>query len=264
MNIDLTGKNALVCGASKGIGKAAAYALSKLGASVTLAARSAELLSEICHDLDSHRVHDQQDHDFLIVDFNQTDELHKRIKTLTLERTYHILVNNSGGPAAGPITKAKPEQFMAALQQHLIASHTLVQTLSPGMKAAGYGRIINVISTSVKTPIDGLGVSNTTRGAMANWSKTMATELAPFGITLNNVLPGATNTERLRSLLFSMAEGKGITAEEERQNWENSVPMKRFGKPEEIANAIAFLASPAASYITGTNLTVDGGRTKTL
>lgn len=264
MNTDLSGKNALVCGASKGIGKAAAYALSKLGASVTLVARSAELLSEISQDLDKHRVHDQQDHDYLVLDFSKTDDLRKRMKTLAMERTYHILVNNSGGPAAGPITEAKPDQFLAAIKQHLIANHILVTALTPGMKKAGYGRIINVISTSVKTPIDGLGVSNTTRGAVANWSKTMATELAPFGITLNNVLPGATNTERLRSLLYSMAEQKGITAEEERQNWENSIPMQRFGKPEEIANAIAFLASPAASYITGTNLTVDGGRTKTL
>jgi len=264
MNINLTGKNALVCGASKGIGKAAAYALSQLGASVTLVARSTDLLSEISLDLDKNRIHEQQDHDYLSLDFSKPEELRKRIKTLVMERTYHILVNNSGGPAAGPIIEAKPEQFLAALEQHLICSHLLVQLLTPGMKKAGYGRIINVVSTSVKTPIDGLGVSNTTRGAMANWSKTMATELGPHGITLNNVLPGATNTERLRSLLYDMAERKGITAEEERQAWERSIPMQRFSKPEEIANAIAFLASPAASYITGTNITVDGGRTKTL
>lgn len=264
MNTDLSGKNALVCGASKGIGKAAAYALSNLGASITLVARSADLLSEISQDLDKNRVHEHQDHDYLMLDFSQPDILKKRLKTLTLERTYHILVNNSGGPAAGPITEARTDQFMKALEQHLICNHILVQALSPGMKKEGYGRIINVISTSVKTPIDGLGVSNTTRGAVANWSKTMATELAPHGITLNNVLPGATNTERLRSLLHSMAERKGITAEEEKQAWEDSIPMGRFGKPEEIANAIAFLASPAASYITGTNITVDGGRTKTL
>ena len=264
MHIDLTGKNALVCGASKGIGKAAAYALSQLGASVTLVARTTTLLSEISRDLDQQRIHSEQDHDYLSIDFSKPEELRRRIRTLTLERTYHILVNNSGGPAAGPITEAQPAEFMAALEQHLVCNHLLVQLLSPGMKAAGYGRIINVISTSVKTPIDGLGVSNTTRGAVANWSKTMATELAPFGITLNNVLPGATNTERLRSLLHSMADRKGITAEEERQAWEQSIPMQRFGRPEEIANAIAFLASPAASYITGTNITVDGGRTKTL
>ena len=264
MNIDLKGKNALVCGASKGIGKATAYALSKLGACVTLVARSAELLSEISRDLDKNRVHDQQDHDYLVLDLLNADELRKRIRTLSLKRTYHILINNTGGPAAGPITEATPEAFLNAFQQHLIANHLLVQLLSPGMKKAGYGRIINVVSTSVKTPINGLGVSNTTRGAVASWSKTMATELAPFGITLNNVLPGSTDTERLRSLMSSMAERKGISNEEEIDNWKKGIPMQRFGTAEEIANAVAFLASPAASYITGTNITVDGGRTQTL
>ena len=264
MNIDLTGKNALICGASKGIGKAAAYALSELGACVTLAARSAELLSPISLDLDSKRVHENQDHDYLVVDLTNPDELRKRVRLLTHKRTYHILVNNSGGPAAGPILAADPAQFLAAYQQHLIASHILTQLLVPGMKKAGYGRIINVISTSVKTPIDGLGVSNTTRGAVANWSKTMAGELAPFQITVNNVLPGSTNTERLRSLMAAGAERKGITLEEEVATWKAKVPMGRFAEPQEIANAIAFLASPAAAYITGTNITVDGGRTKTL
>ncbi|MEM6377320.1 MAG: SDR family oxidoreductase [Bacteroidota bacterium] len=264
MNIDLKGKNALVCGASKGIGKATAYALSKLGACVTLVARSAELLSEISQDLDKNRVHDQQDHDYLVLDLLNADELRKRVRTLTLKRTYHILINNTGGPAAGPITEATPEAFLKAFQQHLVANHLLVQLLSPGMKEASYGRIINIVSTSVKTPINGLGVSNTTRGAVANWSKTMATELAPFGITLNNVLPGSTDTERLRSLMSSMAERKGISNEEEIDNWKKGIPMQRFGTAEEVANAAAFLASPAASYITGTNITVDGGRTQTL
>jgi len=264
MNIDLSGKRALVCGASKGIGKAAAQALANLGASVTLVARSAELLSEFSQALDRQRKHPEQDHDYLVVDFNDPADLKKRVGVLCLERTYHILVNNTGGPAAGPITEADPEHFLNAFRQHLVCNHLLTQLLVPGMKKAGYGRIINVVSTSVKTPIDGLGVSNTTRGAVANWSKTMAGELGSFGITLNNVLPGATDTGRLRSLLADLADRKGHSLEEEKKHWEDSIPMKRFGTATEVANAIAFLASPAASYITGTSITVDGGRTKTL
>ena len=264
MDINLIGKNAIVCGASKGIGKAVAYALSQLGACVTLVARSQALLSEISLDLDSKRVHDNQDHDYLVADFSNPADLKKKILLLRQKRVYHILINNTGGPAAGPILEAEPEAFLAAYQQHLICNHLLTTLLVPNMKKAGYGRIINIVSTSVKTPIDGLGVSNTTRGAVGNWSKTMATELAPFGITLNNVLPGSTDTERLRSIIASMAEKKGISVEEATEQWRSRVPMGRFGEPAEIANAAAFLASPAASFITGTNITVDGGATRTL
>ncbi len=263
MNTDLTGKRALVCGASKGIGRATAYALSGLGASVTLLARSADLLTGIANDLDRRRKHPDQDHDFVVVDFTDGDclDLRKRIRPLLSDRTFHILVNNTGGPAAGPILEASPAEFARAFHNHILCSHTLTQLLVPGMKEAGFGRIINIISTSVKTPIPGLGVSNTTRGAMANWAKTVSNELAPFGITVNNVLPGSTDTERLRSLMAGQAERQGKTEEEVVAEWVKAIPMGRFGLPEEIADAVAFLASPAASYITGTNLTVDGGRT---
>ena len=261
MNISLIGKNALVGGSSKGIGKAAAIELAALGANVTLVSRSPEIMSDIVHELDTSQ---GQDHDFLVADFSNPDDLKKKAIALSTAKTIHILVNNTGGPKGGMIVNAELDEFLQAINNHLICNHILSQTFLEGMKKEGYGRIINVISTSVKQPIDGLGVSNTTRGAVANWAKTLATEVAPFGITVNNVLPGSTSTDRLSSIINARAEKKGITYEEEAQIWKNNVPAKRFAEPKEIGNAIAFLATPAASYITGINLPVDGGRTKSL
>ncbi len=173
----------------------------------------------------------------------------------------HILVNNTGGPPPGTVIEARPEEFTTAFAQHLICNQILVQAVVPGMQAAGYGRIINIISTSVKQPIAGLGVSNTIRGAVASWAKTLASELAPFGITVNNVLPGMTRTQRLDSLIASKAEKTGKTIEQITQEMIREIPAGRIGMPHEFAAAVAFLASPAASYITGINLPVDGGRT---
>ncbi len=261
MDLDLSGKRALVCGASKGLGKASAKALAELGAQVTLVARSAELLSPLGKELHQERKYPAQDHDFLVADFSQLERVRNQVQMLLSERTYHILVNNTGGPSSGPIMEAENEVFVQAFQKHILISHTLTQLLVPNMQKANYGRVINIISTSVKAPLPGLGVSNTIRAAMANWAKSMAGELARFGITVNNVLPGATDTERLRSLLEAQAKRQGKPEENVRQEWLDSIPAGRFGQPEEIGNAVAFLASPAAAYITGTNLTVDGGRT---
>jgi len=261
MNISLKGKNALVGGSSKGIGKAAAIELAALGANITLVSRSAEIMSDIVHELDTSQ---GQNHDFLVADFSNPDDLKKKAIALSLTKTIHILINNTGGPKGGTIVNAQIDEFLQAMNNHLVCNHMLTQTFLKGMKEEGYGRIINVISTSVKQPIDGLGVSNTTRGAVANWAKTLATEVAQFGITVNNVLPGSTSTGRLSSIIKARAEKKGISAEEEIEIWKNNVPAKRFAEPKEIGNAIAFLATPAAAYINGINLPVDGGRTKSL
>lgn len=261
MNISLSGKNALVCGSSKGIGKAIAMELASLGASVTLAARSADLLAEIVTELPNSV---DQNHGFLILDMLDGEDLTKKVRNLAMTKPIHILVNNSGGPAGGAILAAKPEEFTQAIQAHLLASHRLVTLLSPHMKEHGYGRIINIISTSVKEPIAGLGVSNTTRGAMASWAKTMALELAPFGITVNNVLPGFTRTDRLESLIKTWADQKSMQIAAMEEELCAIVPMGRFAKASEIASVAAFLASPAASYLTGVSIPVDGGRTKCL
>ena len=176
----------------------------------------------------------------------------------------HILVNNTGGPAGGQAIDAEVNEFTSAFNNHLICNHNLVQCVVEGMKSEGYGRIINIISTSVKQPLPNLGVSNTIRGAVANWAKTLANELGQFNITVNNVLPGATDTVRLKSIIETKAEKTGQSIDSIGEVMANQSPMKRIAKPEEIANAVAFLASPAASYINGINVPVDGGRTSCL
>ena len=262
MNLNLSGKNALVCGSSKGIGKAAAIELASLGANVTLVSRSADKMADIIRELDNS--YEGQDHDFLMADFTNQDDLRRKILALTATKTIHILINNTGGPPAGPIVEADEAAFLQAFNNHLICNHLLTQAVLKGMKASGYGRIINVISTSVKAPLDGLGVSNTTRGAVASWAKTMANELGPFGITVNNVLPGFTETGRLQEIITGIAAKRNTSEEAIIEGMKGTVPAKRFGAPAEVGAAIAFLATPAAGYINGINLPVDGGRTRSL
>lgn len=263
MNLNLLGKNALVCGSSKGIGKASAMQLATMGANITLVSRSPEKMSQVIEDMQMD-TNAGQDHDFLVADFGDSKDLKKKVHGLVAKRDYHILVNNTGGPPGGPVMDAKVEEFKTAFHNHLICNHMLSLLLIPGMKKEGYGRIINIISTSVKTPIEGLGVSNTIRGAVASWSKTLSNEVAHFGITVNNVLPGFTKTERLNELFGNRAEKLGISYEEMLEQLRGQTPVRRLGDPLEVGAAVAFLASPAAAYINGINLPVDGGRTPTL
>jgi 3-oxoacyl-[acyl-carrier protein] reductase len=257
----LKGYNALVFGGSKGIGLASAKSLAAEGANVTIVARNTEQLKEAVQMI---KAETGADSDFMSIDAADTQDLHKKLQILTNTRTFHIVVNNSGGPPSGPITNATPEEFKAAFNQHLIANHVIALACLGGMKSAGYGRIINIISTSVKQPLDNLGVSNTVRAAVANWSKTLSNEVAQFGITVNNVLPGATETERLEEIAKVSASKQSKTVEEIYEQMANASPAKRIGKPEEVAAAVVFLASPLAGYINGINLPVDGGRTKSL
>ena len=261
MNLDLKGKNALICGSTQGIGKASAIEIAKLGANVILLARDENKLKEVIKELDTAK---NQKHDYIVADYTKPDELKKKVEAYTKKNIIHILLNNTGGPAGGSILDAKTEEFTQAFSNHLICNHILTQAVVDGMKKEKYGRIINIISTSVKQPIKGLGVSNTTRAAVASWAKTLAGELGQFGITVNNILPGATNTERLKSLQDIRAKKAGISFSEEQNEWLKEIPAGRFADASEIANAVAFLASPAASYINGINLPVDGGRTGSL
>ena len=265
MNLDLTGKNAFVGGSSKGIGKAVAMELAKLGANITLVGRDEPALVQGQIDL-SFISKAEQHHDSLAVDFSNYEKVRsavvKHIKKTN--KTYHILVNNTGGPASGKIFDAVEDEFVKAFEAHLLNNHMLTKLFAEGMKKDGYGRIINIISTSVKIPLGNLGVSNTIRAAVANWAKTMANELGAFGITVNNVLPGATETERLQSIIANKIDKTGWTEDLVKEEMLREIPMKRFAKPEEVAAAVAFLASPAAAYINGINIPVDGGRTGSL
>ncbi|MEM7185055.1 MAG: SDR family oxidoreductase [Bacteroidota bacterium] len=261
MNLDLTQKNALVCGSSAGIGKAAAMELAAMGGGITLVARNEEKLKAVLAELPTPA---GQQHDYLVVDFTDPASLKETVIEATLKKNYHILINNTGGPKGGPIFSAEVGEFTSAFSNHLVCNQILVQNVVPGMKDAGFGRIINIISTSVKQPIDGLGVSNTIRGAVANWSKTLANELGPFGITVNNVLPGFTATDRLDDIIGNASKRFGGSREKASEFMKSIVPVRRFADPSEVANAVAFLASEAAGYINGINLPVDGGRTKSL
>jgi 3-oxoacyl-[acyl-carrier protein] reductase len=262
MDLSLFGKTAVVSGSTQGIGKAAAVEMAKLGANLVLIARNEDKLKDTLSELDAKS---GQKHTYLVADFSDPNSLRNVLKVFVQNGgVAHILVNNSGGPKGGAIKDASTDEFLAAFNQHLICNHILAQALFPIMISEGYGRIINIISTSVKQPLPNLGVSNTIRGAVANWSKTLANELGQYGITVNNVLPGATNTSRLQSIAQVKADQFNETVEDVFAEMAAETPMKRIAQPEEVAAAIAFLASPAAAYINGINVPVDGGRTKSL
>jgi len=262
MNLSLTGKRALVGGSSQGIGKASAVELSKLGASVVLMARNETSLKNAILELDNSF---GQKHGFILADFANPEDLKNSVELeIANNGGFDILINNTGGPPAGPILNAKTDEFLMAFNNHLICNHILAKATIPNMKEKGFGRIVNVISTSVKVPLKGLGVSNTIRAAVANWSKTLSIELAPFGITVNNVLPGATKTDRLTSIIENKANKLNIEKSNVEHEMLAEIPAGRFGLAEEIAAAIAFLSTPAAAYINGINVPVDGGRTGSL
>ncbi|MCC7291797.1 MAG: SDR family oxidoreductase [Phycisphaerales bacterium] len=257
--IDLHDKTALVCGSTQGIGRACAEVLAEQGATVVLAARDESALRRVMAELARPR---DQRHACVVANFDEPTSVRDRVVAhVAAHGPIEILVNNTGGPPHGPITQAQPQAFLDAFTRHVLCNQLLAQALLPGMKERGYGRIINIISTSVKEPIAGLGVSNTIRNAVANWAKTWAMEVAPLGITVNNVLPGYTETARLGWLIDARARHEGTSTEQIMAGMKARTPMARFGSPREIAAGVAFLASAEASYVTGINLTIDGGRT---
>ncbi len=258
MNLSLEGKWALVCGSTQGIGLAIAEELASLGANCILMARNEGALKEAIEKLE---ISDRQLHEYRVADFSKPEQVRNEINELVAAQTIHILINNTGGPPAGAAFDAKEEEFLNAFNQHLICNHILVKAVVPGMKEAGYGRIINIISTSVRIPHKNLGVSNTIRGAVASWAKTLSNELGEFNITVNNILPGYTTTARLKTVIEKNAEKSKAGKDTIEREMLEGIPMKRFGDPREIASVAAFLASPAASYVNGISIPVDGGRT---
>lgn len=257
MNIDLKTRKALVCGASQGIGEAVARSLAGLGAEIILVARNETKLKEVKESLPG------SGHLVKIADLGEESDIRDLLAFLS-SHPVDIVVNNTGGPAPGQINEASTVQFQKGIQMHLFASQHIMQAVLPHMKEQGYGRFINIISTSVKIPIPGLGVSNTIRGAMASWAKTLSLEVGPYGITVNNILPGFINTDRLHGLISSIAERDNQSTEAVAEGMKKTIPAGRFGEASEIGDLAAFLASPAASYINGTSIPVDGGRTGTI
>lgn len=257
MNLSLEEKNAVVCGSTQGIGLAIAEELALLGANCILISRNEASLQEAIQKLD---IASRQLHSYKVADFTKPDEVKRAVQQIVASTTIHILVNNSGGPPPGPIIDASEEEFIATFNQHLVCNHILVKAVVPGMKEAGYGRIINVISTSVKIPLKNLGVSNTIRGGVASWAKTLANELGQFNITVNNVLPGYTGTQRLKGLIEKNAARRNVDRDVIEKEMMHEVPMKRFADASEVAAVAAFLATPAASYVNGVSIQVDGGR----
>jgi 3-oxoacyl-[acyl-carrier protein] reductase len=262
MNIQLKGKTAIVCGSTQGIGRAIAVELAILGANVTLFARNETSMKLVIEELDTSQ---GQMHDMIVADFEKPVEVKEAISAYAKSiAAIHILVNNSGGPPPGLAIDADPEDFIQAFSQNLICNQHIVQAVVPLMKKENYGRIINVISISVRTPIPGLGISNTTRGAVASWAKTLSSELGPFGITVNNILPGMTETDRLESLIQSWAVDRGVSYEALVEEMKQNIPARRFADPSETAALAGFLASPSAAFINGESIRVDGGATPSI
>ncbi len=259
MNLNLKNKYALVCGGTDGIGWASAVELALLGASVCLFARNKEKLKQKCAELDITK---GQKHRFMVADFSDTESVKKALENNACK--FHILVNNTGGPTGGSILEESPEKFQKTFEQHLVINQLLSQALVPYMKAEKFGRIINIISVSVKQPIIGLGVSNTIRWAVAAWAKTLSKELSHTGITVNNVLPGYTSTGRLTQVNEMRAKAENKSVKKVEDELQANVPSGRFATPQEVAAAVAFLASPAAFSINGINLPVDGGLSASL
>jgi 3-oxoacyl-[acyl-carrier protein] reductase len=261
MHLSLEGKNAVICGSTQGIGLAIAEELALLGANCTLFARNEEALKAAVKNLD---IALRQQHNYLVADFSKPDNVKKAIEQRLQSGPVHILINNTGGPPPGSVLDATEEAFLQAFNQHLIVNQVLTKAVVPGMKEAGYGRIINVISTSIRIPITSLAVSGTVRGAVALWSKILANEVGQYNITVNNILPGYTKTQRLESLIENNAKKRGVATDVIEKEMLKDIPMKRFGEPEELAAMAAFLASPAASYVNGVSIAVDGGKTGSL
>ncbi|RYY30764.1 MAG: SDR family oxidoreductase [Chitinophagaceae bacterium] len=261
MHISLTGTTAVICGSTQGIGKAIAEAFAAAGANCILVARNKKSLDDVIGLLS---VNEEQKHHAVVADFSETEQVKSAISQILAIGDVHILVNNTGGPKPGPIIDVDPNDFVKAFEQHIVCNQLLTQAFLPAMKKLQYGRIINIISTSVRIPLANLGASNTIRAAVASWAKTLSNEVGSFNVTVNNILPGLTETTRLSSLIDNMVEKTGLAKEQVKENLKKEIPMRRFGEPAELAALATFLASPAASYITGTSIPVDGGRTGTV
>ena len=261
MEIDLTGKFALVGGATNGIGKAIAIRLAASGASVCIMARNKSKLEKVVNELDRSR---NQKHKFLEVDFSNYNLFSKSIKYFFETNHIDVLVNNTQGPEGGSALEKSIDDYQSAFDLLFKCAVKTSLLALTNMRDKKWGRIINVASISVKEPLNYLVLSNSLRSALVTWSKTLSVDIAKFNITINNVLTGYFNTERLKQLNSKKAEKLGINISTIEDKIKDTIPMKRFGDPEEYANLVCFLASEKSDYITGINIPIDGGFLKSL
>ena len=257
MNLGLSGKIAVVAAASRGLGRAVAEELAREGAHLVICARGADALRETAESIRAATGVTVLE---VVADMGNSDDV-ARVTAKAFETfgRVDILVTNAGGPPAGPFESHSPEIWQAAIRQNLDSVIGLTRAVLPGMKERRWGRIVNVTSIAVKQPVDNLILSNTVRAAVTGFARTLANEVAPFGITVNNVMPGYTRTQRVEDLAQRNAELRGTTVDAERMTWEQQIPMGRLGEPAEFAAMVAFLASERASYTTGASIPVDGG-----
>jgi 3-oxoacyl-[acyl-carrier protein] reductase len=262
MDLGLKGKVAVVCAASKGLGRAVAHELAKEGASLVMCARGEKELTKARDEIakvPKSKVH------CVVADVSTLDGLDKISgEALKLFGRVDILVNNAGGPPSGPFEKHGWAEWNSAVELTLRSAVELTRRVLPGMRERHWGRILNITSIAAKQPVDGLMLSNSIRAAVTGWSRTLANEVAADGVTVNNILPGYTRTERVQQLNEASAAREGLAVEEIERKTENQIPMRRMAEPEEFAAAVAFLASERASYITGQSIAVDGGWIRSL
>ena len=256
VTIDLSGKNALVGGSSAGLGKAIAVQLAQSGASVTLMSHSEEKLQNIVDELPKDQ---GQEHQLLTVDFNDFEDYKKIVTAYFQENSIDILVNNTQGPSAGTALEKDVEDYQQAFDLLFKVAAFTTELALRKMRNNKWGRIINVASVSVKEPLPYLVLSNSIRAAVVTWAKSLATEVGPDQITVNSVLTGYFDTQRITDLNARKAKQQGISEDEVLKEMESKVPVRRIGKPEEYGYLVAFLASEQASYITGTQIPIDGG-----
>lgn len=259
MIIDLTGKNALIGGSSKGIGKAIAERLAASGASVTLMARSEDLLKKIVAQLDTSL---GQKHQYVVVDFSNYSLFAVQIEHFFKNNTIDILINNTQGPAAGGAIEKSIDDYQTAFDLLFKCAVKTTSLALDHMRSQQWGRIVNIASISVREPLNYLALSNSLRAALVTWAKSLSMDIAADNITINNTLTGYFDTERIAQLNAQKAKKINVPIEKVRSAMEAQVPMQRIGRAEEYANLVCFLVSEQASYITGTNIPIDGGLLK--
>ena len=263
MNLNLKNKNAIICASSQGLGKAAALDLAEEGVNLAICSRDQDKINKV-----KEEIHQKIDSEIKVlalkVDLDSPDEILAFYKQVENDLgSVDILVNNNGGPPPSTFEQLSDDDWQKAFNSTMMSCLRLSKLVLPNMKKNGWGRIINISSVSVKTPVNGLFLSNSLRMGVLGWAKALSDELAPHGITVNTVCPGYTRTERVEAILETQSNSSGLKKEDIEKSIAENIPMKRVGEAEDLAGLITFLASEKADYMTGLAIQVDGGSART-